>query len=342
MHTTQTLSARAYPQVGPGSRMIRVLRTIGVGLSLATLAAMSWPPVATAAMGTGPHETLDLSFSTPTPGAPAGVHVSVEFRNPSDPQANPPALRRAVTIYPAGSRIDTSVPARCSASDQELQQNGDSACPAASRIGTGTVTTAPLGTPPSTYDVSIFNTDGGQIQLVKSPIGSGGAAVARATIRNATVDVMVPTCLTGGQPPSGCPTDQTTLLKLAQTLPSYTSGASQRAYFTTPPDCPSSGSWQTTSILTYADGATDTVATNQPCAQTRPPAAGSSTPGSPQTPRRNNNPRQQKHECNHRPRRHTCHRRHRRHHHRRRADGSRLRSPASRRASGAIWRRTRR
>src|SRR5439155_11352224 len=51
---------------------------------------------------------------------------------------NRPYMRRMTFDPPRGMRYDTSVPARCSATDVELQVRGPAACPAGSRIGGGT------------------------------------------------------------------------------------------------------------------------------------------------------------------------------------------------------------
>lgn len=59
-----------------------------------------------------------------------------------DPSGNPPYMRRMVFDNPAGLRYDTSVPDHCTASDVELMTRGADACPAGSRLGGGTSTTA--------------------------------------------------------------------------------------------------------------------------------------------------------------------------------------------------------
>ena len=76
--------------------------------------------------------------------------------------------------------------------------------------------------------------------------------------------MLIPTCITGGQPPSGCPSDQATLLASELVLPP------RPGYLTTPPACPASGHWESTVALTYADGVTERLVTQQPCSP--PPA----------------------------------------------------------------------
>jgi len=92
-------------------------------------------------------------------------------------------------------------------------------------------------------------------------------AVVRGQFTEAGLDTLIPTCITGGQPPSGCPSDQARLLRSEIVLPPYTRNG--RAYFTTPPACPPSGRWRSTITLTYGDGVSSTVHPEQPCAPTR-------------------------------------------------------------------------
>jgi hypothetical protein len=238
----------------------KVRRVAVLGAALPVLLALA-PAAARAIPGSGPRETADSVFTTTLPGAPSGSIYEVTYRNPSDPSRNPPAVRTVLVVSPPGTRIDTSVPARCTASDQELQLEGDAACPPKSRIGSGTVTTSVLGGPPSTSPISVFNTADGVIQLVK--FASFGVAVVRSKINGATVRTQIPTCLTGGQPPKGCPFDQAVVL--ASRLDFKKFHAHGRSYLTTPPSCPISRRWRTRLTYTYGDGAVESVVSSSRC-----------------------------------------------------------------------------
>lgn len=216
--------------------------------------------VALAGTASGPHETVTLSATSLEPGTPTGSLYDVRYRNPSDPSSNPPAVRRLVAVSPAGTRIDTSVPARCEASDAELKAEGDAACPSASRIGGGTATISVLGGAPSTNQVSVYNTRDGFLQLVK--FGGFGVGVARTTIRGTTLDTRIPTCIAGGQPPSGCPSDQAVVL--ASRILVRRTVVRGRSYATTPPTCPRPG-WPTKLSFYFGDGTRDSVTTVDRC-----------------------------------------------------------------------------
>src|SRR3954468_23945286 len=107
---------------------------IAVGV-LALLALL--PSGAAALPASGPREDVNQSLSTTRPGAPAGVKFSGVYHAAHNRQATPPYLEKMVFYPPKGMRYDTNVPAKCTASDAELEASGKSACPAASLIGHG-------------------------------------------------------------------------------------------------------------------------------------------------------------------------------------------------------------
>jgi hypothetical protein len=230
-------------------------------VGMAVLACGAAPGTAFAATAEGPHEKVTLTWSTTVPGTPAGISFSGTYRDPANPTGPPPALRRVTITGPAGAVIDTSVPPRCLASDAQLEMSGESACPAGSKVGSGTIVGGPIGLPPQPQSVVVFNGDNQQIQLVK--FGNGGSAVARGMISGSTEDTLVPTCLTGGQPPDGCPFDQTVLLSTTFAYPPLVVGG--RPYFATPSTCPPSRVWRNLLTFTYADGAAETLALDLPC-----------------------------------------------------------------------------
>src|SRR5205807_3211235 len=131
-------------------------------------AAVVMPAGAAAIPVTGPHETVDITTSTTQPDSPAGLTYVATYRNPTHPNADPPALRRLVISLPAGTHIDTSVPARCEASDDELRVLGDAACPPGSRVGSGQATVDIVGLGRMTFNTTPFNAADQQIEPVQS------------------------------------------------------------------------------------------------------------------------------------------------------------------------------
>jgi hypothetical protein len=278
--------------LGDGSRGDGVTRRGSAIFGGAVVAlCLGWlgPAAASALPASGAHETVDISSSTTRPSTSAALGYAARYHSATDPSGDPPALRRLVIELPAGTRIDTSVPGRCTATDSQIQFEGESACPPSARIGTGQATAKILGLGTATFDTVIYNAKDEMLELIKS--GGRVLSVVHTYVHGRTLDGPIPTCLAGGQPPAGCPFDQVTLLaNHLQVFPvSVGRGTAQRNYGTTPPSCPPSGRWQAPVTLYYGDRSVDRVTPEAPC--TQPP------PGQ---------------------RRSSKQRRHRRHHHRRR------------------------
>ena len=227
--------------------------------------ALTAAPVA-AQPASGPRETVDQSFTTTAPGAATGLAFSAAYHAAGDPQGNPPYLRRMVFQSPPGMRYDTSVPDRCTATDAQLAVMGPDACPAGSRIGTGT--TDGIFYFPFSGDqvvdrfhhtLHVLNGDHEQILLVES---EGYTVVRGRFTSDGSLEFDPPSCFPA-PPAGGCADDYILQLKSATTIPAITRAG--RAYATTPPSCPSTGEWETTLRYWWSDGSTDAVVTRQPC-----------------------------------------------------------------------------
>ena len=246
---------------------LRAMAVMGV------LVAAVWPAQAGAIPAEGPREIIDVFLTTTEPGAPTGVTFRSEIRHPTDPSADPIPLRRLIVGMAEGGVADTSVPERCTASDDELRLRGDGICPPKSEVGFGTAEILVEGLGRQRFETKAFNETGQQVETVRQ--GGRVNAVIRGFFTEEGLDALIPTCIAGGQPPRGCPDDQARLLRNELVQPEYTVGG--RTYFRTPPTCPPSGRWRTPVILTYADGVTERVFPEQPCRRARKGAAGAGT-----------------------------------------------------------------
>ena len=219
----------------------------------------------------GPHQTIDNQFTTTQPNAPTGSTYVGRYHAAGDPEGDPPYMR-AMTFYPPpGTRYDTSVPERCTASDLELQARGTAACPAGSHIGSGTVESKFMGMDGSeaTLRVDVFNNTGEMIMLVSSP---GLTSVARGKFQpDGSIEYRSPTCFPAT---AGCPVDNALQLGSNVSMPPYvrTVDGVTKSYLTTPPTCPKSGYWESPIGFWWADGTSEIVVTSQAC--TRKPYAG--------------------------------------------------------------------
>ena len=135
---------------------------------------------------------------------------------------------------------------------------GPSACPAASRLGTGhTDATVPSGSR-FTTDVTLFNARGQIIVLVT--VGDTPVTEFRDEVKGRTITI---------EPvlPAGVSLER---LNLRIGRHSSGRGAKRRTYMRTPPSCPKSRRWTTSARFTYVDGSTETFRSHTRC--TRSPA----------------------------------------------------------------------
>jgi hypothetical protein len=229
---------------------------------------------ASAQPGSGPRETVDQTYTTTAPNTATGAGFTGTYHAPGDPSGNPPYMRRMVFYPPAGTRYDTSVPDRCTATDVQLEAQGAAACPTGSKIGSGH-TNGIIFEPVAnaftftTYDNSldILNNANEQIMVISS--GGLGYTVVRGQMQpDGSVEFAAPTCFP--VPPAGVPCARDHVLQLGSqtSMPSYTRNG--RAYWTTPPTCPKPHYWRTHVKFWWADGSIDDVETDQPCTPPKP------------------------------------------------------------------------
>jgi hypothetical protein len=228
---------------------------MGIVLGLLCAAPAGAAPVS------GAHGTIDSQLTTTEPGAPSGFHYTGRYHATGDPQGDPPYMRKMVSYAPPGQRFDTSVPARCTASDLELALRGAAACPPASRLGGGTADGKFMGST-TRLVIDLFNNAGEQVMVARSPLV---ATITRGTIHpDGSTEFAAPTCYPAISP-AGCPVDDVLQLGSDIAMEPYVRGGA--SYLTTPPTCPAQGFWDTPVRFWWADGAVETIVTHQPCAQ---------------------------------------------------------------------------
>jgi hypothetical protein len=239
-------------------------RSTPVHRLLAASAALLLSPSGVALAQAGSRQSATTAFDQQRPGQGTGVRLEIDYFNPSDPEAKPPAVQKVVTRLHAGSGIDTSVPALCTASDLELMASGAAACPTASRVGGGEIdldTGLPGPARTLRNDVTLLNNTGQLIFLLESKSEPRSRFVARASIHGTTITSEVP-------PVPGGPPDGFTAIKRVRVgvrAISVGRGSSRRSYVTTPDSCPTSGTWTNEVEFTYRDGISQTVASQSPC-----------------------------------------------------------------------------
>lgn len=236
----------------------RPARALG-RLMLVLAAAVIVVPATAAAQG--PRQEATLEFTTKKPGSPSGQILEIDYRNPHDPDAKPPAVRRVVATLARGGRYDTSIPAPCPASDAELMLLGKGACPPGAVVGGGEVTVDTGFPGPARIiaaTVELLN-DANELIFLSTIRGSSVRVVTRTTVTRRRTIAMTP--FLPGTPPDGAAID-TVEVELARIMGGRRTG---RAYITTPPRCPARGYWVNRIAFTYDDGVTQRVRSKSPC-----------------------------------------------------------------------------
>lgn len=247
----------------PAFRVRNLTLTLALALVVAVVCAFSGGGVALArGHHSHPRQQASVKFTGHKPGSSTGTMLEIDYINPKDPQAKPPAVRRVVLTLPRGARFDTSVPGICKASDGQLMALGEAACPADSQVGTGKVTVDSGFPGPGRFvdaDVTFFNnTD--QLIYLNTVHDTAVRTVIRARVTRRRVITnagMLP-----GTPPDGGAIDTT------QTSDPPLTGrvdGHKRNYITTPKHCPPGGKWTSKLRFTYADGVTQTVKSRIRC-----------------------------------------------------------------------------
>ena len=206
----------------------------------------------------GSRQDASLLFTERRPGVSTGVELLIDYVNPADPAAKPPAVRRVVVELAHGARYDTSVPALCPATDAELMAQGTAACPAGSIVGEGVIT-LDTGIPgPGRFiasDTTFFNNTN-ELIFLNTERQSGGHIVVRGEVGERTIVSEAP--FLPGSPPDGTAIDTVQITDHA-----ISNGSGN--YITTPPRCPRSRQWINRVTFTYDDGVTQSVTTASPC-----------------------------------------------------------------------------
>jgi hypothetical protein len=221
------------------------------------------------AVAAGPRQVgTGVTFGTGSPKSVTGVDFQIHWQDPNDPQnGKPHSVTQVVLHYAPGTRIDTSVPVHCTASDAEIMAQGASACPAASRLGGGLLTTD-NGSPGQTRyvlnTVTVFSNGADLIFLLETQ-DPPTRLVAHSKVQGSTVTTDVPP--TPGLPP---PDPSNALRDETLHFPPYVRHG--KPYTTTPATCPRSGHWTNTLVIAYQDGVTQRLASRSPCRRPATPA----------------------------------------------------------------------
>lgn len=198
-------------------------------------------------------QTYQLTYSATKTKSSSGFSTLITSSDPGDPQAKPKAVRKVVINFAEGTKFDTSVPGVCSATDQDLSSQGAAACPASSKIGSGTAeANAQPVIPVANEQITVFNAKNGIIFYLSGL----QTLVIRGKISGRKLTATVPAL------PLPVAGQEAVLTKFQVEVKGKKKG--KKFYARTPASC-KNGKWTTTAKFSYADGTTETVKSTSKC-----------------------------------------------------------------------------
>jgi hypothetical protein len=199
------------------------------------------------------------AFTTKKPGAPSGRVFQDEFFNAADRSAKPPPVQHIHIQLPHGARFNWRAVPICTASDAELEAQGESVCPAASKVG-HEVYSFDTGVPgPNrlvTSDISFLNNKDELIILTRER-QTGARVATRGKLGPETFDFDLP-------PLPGTPPDGGADKREDATYP-ISIGSTGNAWLTTPRTCPRSRKWTFRADYTFRNGEKVTRTSTSAC-----------------------------------------------------------------------------
>lgn len=221
-------------------------------------------------------DPAELRFTSKQPASATGASILIDYVNPNDPDAKPFGVDRVETIFHPGTRIDTSVPARCTPVQAGAPQEQ---CPEESEVGGGILhfdqgnspTVSPAFPRILKFKVTLFNAPDLVLFRLDGTNNAVRGLLAPSEVRgDRRIRADVPP-IPGGSP------DNQLAIDLADIR--YRQISNGRGnYITTPASCPVSGSWVNRLTFSYNDDADpDFEVVQSP--QTRSPCASGGGPG---------------------------------------------------------------
>jgi hypothetical protein len=201
-------------------------------------------------------QTADIKFTTPKTGTPAGVSADLEAADPGEPGGKPKSSLKVVVNFPRGTKYDTTVPGVCKADDQTIQQTNGSACPANSKVGTGSaVANAAPAASTVGENITAYNAKNQIIFLLTPADPLGQTFVLRGKLSGNKLTTIVPQFNVAG-------------IKVVLTvfkLKTKVVKKSGKSYLTTAKKCNKPKKFETVTNFTYDDGTTQSVVSDTPC-----------------------------------------------------------------------------
>lgn len=181
------------------------LRERALRLTAAALAATMLAAIAAAGLAWASSQfkqTAKVTLTAKKEGASTGFKANLRSSDPGAPLEKPQGLKTLTIAFPAKTSFNfkTKALALCKASDTELVATGGAACPAKSKLGSGSATANGAPVFPKIEENVTAYAYNGQIVLLLAPkvLGAGSVIVLHGKISGSKMTTQVPPLAVGG------------------------------------------------------------------------------------------------------------------------------------------------
>jgi hypothetical protein len=197
--------------------------------------------------------TFAVSYLSAHPGASTGLTTLMTWSDPGAPGGAPKVIKQIILRFQRGTVFDTSALSGCHASDQAIKTMGASACPADTKLGSGSTIGATAAGARFNTVVTLFNATRQIIVLVTL----NGAPITEFRDRVQRTAIIVRPALPAG----------VSLERLALRIGPHSRGrgAARQVYMRAPSSCPNSRRWKIVGTFIYADNSSQTHTSTTPC-----------------------------------------------------------------------------
>ena len=205
--------------------------------------------------------TFSVKQSARAEAASTGIAFKISFGDPDAPNGLPSGLKSFKIKLHKGSKIDARGATQCKVSDEALMSEGAGACPAASRIGTGTASATSAGGETVKVDAVIFN----------QRLGSRDAFLFVFLLNDAYVtafDANVKGGTISSEGLTGTIPGDLVVTQFNGTIGKHSKGTGKRRHdlITTPSVCPPGGKkWTNTGTFVFQNDNKDTGSSTSAC-----------------------------------------------------------------------------
>jgi hypothetical protein len=233
------------PAADPAERrlvkVVLLAALVGVGICSVALATAQFK------------STFALSYLSVRPGASTGLTTLMTWSDPGAAGGAPKVIKQITLRFQPGTVLDTSALPACHASDHSITTTRGSACPADTKLGSGSTIGATAAGARFNTVVTLFNATRQIIVLVTL----GGVPVTEFRDRVQRTAIIVRPAL-----PTGV-----SLERLALRIGPHSRGrgAARKVYMRNPSSCPNSRRWKIVGTFSYVDNSSQTLTSTTPC-----------------------------------------------------------------------------